>query len=228
MVSHGINSAFAVSLPNQSELDHQEFFYLANETPGLVPVAAVCAKNSPQNELSRILNIGYRHIKLHPRLLNMTLKSHFDFYNHIFAWAALNDVIVFLCTYNSWDIKKLADEDPINALGSLISNNPTGKYVLLHGGSTNLLRYYEYFRNTENVLLDLSYTMVHFRESTLFKDMKFLAKVFDTRLLVGSDYPDFSHSDFIESLKKLVSDLPDEKVENIIQKNWTKVRDGDF
>jgi len=228
ITARGITSAFAVSLPNQIDLDHQKYFDLTNETPGLTPVAAICSIYSPEIELSAIQDIGYRHIKLHPRLLNKPIGNNFDYYDQIFAWSALHGIVVFLCTYNSWGVENLASEDPMHTLGRLIANNPTGKYVLLHGGSTNILRYYEHFRNIENVFLDLSYTLIHFYQTSLFNDLKFLANRFDKRLLVGSDYPEFSHDEFAHIVGELVADLALEKANNIVHHNWNAVRDGNI
>jgi predicted TIM-barrel fold metal-dependent hydrolase len=228
MESSGINAAFAVSLPGQVELDHQKYFDLANTHKGLTPVASVCSTKSPEKELHKIQEIGYRHIKLHPRLLNKALEKDFNFYDSIFSWAASHGIVIFICTYNSWSIENLADQDPMNVLGRLIKQNPTGKYVLLHGGSTSLLKYYEYFRNIENVILDLSYTLLHFYQSSLINDIKFLMKNFDKRLLVGSDYPEFSHKIFEQALSELDAELPSEKIKNIVHHNGIKVRDGNF
>ena len=91
----------------------------------------------------------------------------------------------------------------------------------MHGGGVNLLKYYEKFRFIENVYIDLSYTMVHYIQTTLKKDMIFLLKNFDKRILVGSDYPSFSLKEFKYSLNSLLKDskINNKKKKNILTNN---------
>ena len=50
------------------------------------------------------------------------------------------------------------------------------KIVLMHGGGSELLKYYEVFRFNENITLDLSYTLMHL-DTSVEADIKFLMKV---------------------------------------------------
>ena len=91
----------------------------------------------------------------------------------------------------------------------------------MHGGGVNLLKFYEKFRFTENVYLDLSYTMEQYLQTTLKKDMIFLLKNFDKRILVGSDYPTFSIKKFKNSLNILINEskINNTKKKNILENN---------
>ena len=95
----------------------------------------------------------------------------------------------------------------------------------MHGGGPNLLKYYEKFRFIKNVYLDLSYTLIHYKNTSVEKDMVFLANKFDKRLLFGSDYPDFNLKEYIICFNKLLkkSKINKSKIQNLKNLNLNRL-----
>ena len=89
----------------------------------------------------------------------------------------------------------------------------------MHGGGTKILSYYELFRFKENVILDLSYTIQHFKNTTTFKDILFCINKFDKRIIVGSDYPSKKLSEYSKIVSFLEQNIKKKKFNNIIYKN---------
>jgi hypothetical protein len=75
-------------------------------------------------------------------------------------------------------------------------------------------------RFNSNILIDLSYTFIKFKYSTLEMDIKYLLNNFDKRICFGSDYPDYSIYEFKQSLEyyfKFVNDA--DKLKNLSGNN---------
>ena len=68
--------------------------------------------------------------------------------------------------------------------------------------------------------------MEHYIQTTLKKDMIFLFKNFDKRILVGSDFPSFSLKQFKTCLNKLIkhSKINNKKKTNILINNINKIQ----
>ena len=102
----------------------------------------------------------------------------------------------------------------------LIGRNPD---LLMHGGGTEILRYYKRFRYIKNVYLDLSYTAQHFIKTSLKQDIYFLIKNFDRRLIIGTDYPTKKILEYIDLNKLLKKEITNYKINNIFLGNLKKI-----
>jgi len=89
----------------------------------------------------------------------------------------------------------------------------------MHGGDVQVLRYSELVRFNETLLLDLSFTMMKYRGSSIDTDLAYLFRKFDQRICIGTDHPEYSHEDLRERFDHLCAGLPSEKVENIASRN---------
>ena len=98
---------------------------------------------------------------MHPRFLNKKINKNFNFYKKIFSYCEKNKINIFLCTFFGWKNEVLVSNelDLISRLANLLKKS---KLILMHGGGTNILSFYERFRFKENIYLDLSYTLQHF------------------------------------------------------------------
>ena len=130
------------------------------------------------------------------------------------------------CTLDSWLKKVSSSDEQLNLLSKIINNAKKNKFVLMHGGGPELLKYYEKFRFNENVYLDLSYTIYHYKKTSLEKDIIFLFNKFDKRLITGTDFPDINLKDYYKNLKKLIlkSKVSKRKINNILFGNLNFVK----
>src|SRR6185503_12404899 len=100
-----------------------------------------------------------------------------------------------------------------------LRRSPGSKVVLVHGGDVQALRYAELVHYNPNLLLDLSYTLLKYRGSSLDADMHYLFRALDRRTCIGVDHPEFTHRALRERFDELASGLPEEKANNIAHRN---------
>lgn len=112
-----------------------------------------------------------------------------------------------------------------DVLYEICLNNLQSKIILLHGGYCELLETSEMIRPLGNVILDLSYTLLRFRETHLVDDIKFLFQTFDRRICIGSDFPENTISDVIKVIeeKKLAEGLNETSIGNILHDNLARL-----
>lgn len=217
--SNNISKAF-IYFDNQKTLkDIIKFKLYCDHFNNLIPVAYLTKTTNYKKEINQIIKSNYKFIKIHPRWLNVRI-SNKKFYEKLFNFLKKTKLNILWCSFDSHE--NYANEiNQINFLSKLFNKTAYNKKIIMHGGGVNLLKYYEKFRFIENVYIDLSYTMVHYIQTTLKKDMIFLLKNFDKRILVGSDYPSFSLKEFKYSLNSLLKDskINNKKKKNILTNN---------
>ena len=112
--------------------------------------------------------------------------------------------------------------DPFYQLIKILKKSPNLKLVIVHGGDVNLLKYAELVRFNDNLLLDLSMTMLKYKGSSIDNDIKFLFSNFDRRICIGTDHPEYSHEDLRTYFDSLIENLESHRAENIGYKNIMK------
>src|SRR5262249_31792163 len=137
----------------------------------------------------------------------------------VLSEAARLELVVFYCTYWHSRIETLPDQDPFLMLTGALKAAPSCKVVLLHGGTVNLLSYAELVRFKENLILDLSLTIMKYERSSIDRDIDFLFHRFDRRICIGSDHPEYSHAQLRTRFEHFSHDLPEEKAANIGHRN---------
>ena len=155
--------------------------------------------------------------------------SNSKFYLRLFKLLSKTKLTILWCSFDSWE-KEANEMNQINLLAKLFNLTKQNTKIIMHGGGLNLLKYYEKFRFTENIFIDLSYTMEHYIQTTLKKDMIFIFKNFDKRILVGSDFPSFSLKQFKTCLNKLIkhSKINNKKKTNILINNINKIQNNEL
>ncbi len=108
---------------------------------------------------------------------------------------------------------------PTHTLAKISSNFPNLKVIFVHGGHTNLLSVAESIRNNENILLDLSFTLSRYYDSSLGLDINYLIRNFDKRICIGTDFPENSYEDVFKAIKFLNHDIDGLKEKGILGKN---------
>ena len=87
---------------------------------------------------------------------------------------------------------------------------------------TNLIRYMELVRFNENLLLDLSLTIMKYKGSSIDLDIRYLFTNFDRRICIGTDHPEYTHLDVRKRFEYFGQDVAINKLENIAFLNLTK------
>lgn len=222
MEENNISKALAVGMNGIGEYDEKKYApFILSRTNKLLPVAFfdINSFNSLSEinlKLRKLKKLGYKGIKLHPRLGDFTLIN--KNLPEIIKSANYYNLPVLLCTYfycNKSDSHLNNTENLI----ALLEKVPEEKIILLHGGGIKLLEYMEIAKFFKNTLLDLSYTIVKYAGSSIELDIEYLFNNFDKRICVGSDFPELS----LESLRKQFNifsrSISFEKANNIAYNN---------
>jgi predicted TIM-barrel fold metal-dependent hydrolase len=169
-----------------------------------IPVAAFNPKglNDKQieMEISTFKQQGFMGIKIHPRFCGLSLDS--TEIDKVLKIAGKHDLVCFICTLHRPPSAPL--KRPLyDVIHEICENNKKTRIVLVHGGYYELLPTSEIIRSYENVLLDLSLTLPRFAGSSIGQDIKFLFNTFEKRIVLGSDFPEYTFSDIYKSLRLL-------------------------
>ncbi len=168
----------------------------------VIPVAAFSQDQSRslKEQIETIKDQGFAGIKIHSRLLKISLED--SLLDEVLSLCGKLGLVVYLCTM----IKHPAPlpKRPLPyIIGDLCSRHKETKIVLAHGGYNEILAVSEQVRGFENVLLDLSCTLLRFETSSLGQDISFLVKTFDRRLCLGSDFPEATFADVLGAMQRL-------------------------
>lgn len=210
----GFSRACAVGLHGVEGYEHQAYYDACTTQPSLVPVAGIRPDMTDVGlELDRVRDIGYRAIKIHPRLARLDLGG--PALGKVMLEAAKRDLVVFLCTYYHDTIERYPRTDPLYDIVAAVKQAPHVRLVLLHGGDVELLRYVQFARHSPNILIDLSHTILKYRGSSLDNDIEYLVKHFNRRTCLGVDHPEFDHEALRLRFEELASHVNRAEAENI-------------
>ena len=226
LLSKGITCALSIFDNENTLANREQFKENCKKFRNLLPVALIRNTKDLNSEFNHIKKLKYKFIKIHPRILKTELKNQ-SFYIQVFKKIKKTKLNVLWCTFDGWK-NKASETNQLEFLSKLINLIPQNKIILMHGGGPNLLKFYEKFRFLNNVFLDLSYTLVQYQRTTLEKDIIFLMKKFDKRIIVGCDYPTFNLNTYLPILKRLlkISKINKNKKKNILKNNLQKIING--
>ena len=226
MENHNFLGGFAVDMgKNVGTHSHEEYFnFIKNRSDNLIPVAYLDladfnVKDNLRKVLSKIKEIGYRCIKIHPRLGNIGY-NHKSLHDATKIASDLNLIILF-CTFAFGGNRNVLSRT-IYDLNNFLNLHSAAKIILLHGGTTQVLGLSEVVRSlplSQQVLLDLSWTICKYQGSSLDFDIQYLFKNFDRRICVGTDHPEFKPNDLRRRFEFFSSECSDEKCKNIAYSN---------
>jgi predicted TIM-barrel fold metal-dependent hydrolase len=213
----GFRGACAVGLPAKDSFEPRLYFASAR-AHGFFPVAAWNNTPDAQKQAADLTGLGYRAIKIHPRLSGLSVRD--PGFGDALRAAADAGMTVFHCSYQfAADARHAID--PLPALIDAVARVPGLRMILLHGGTVELLRYAEAVRASRNLLLDLSFTLNRYEGSSLDHDIGFLFRTFDQRICIGSDYPDYAPAQVRARFEHFAAGLSQEKRDNIGWRNIT-------
>jgi hypothetical protein len=207
--------AIAGHVPNETVLKHW-----ALHPDRFVPVGSIdpCSCDSAveaTRKVDELLAQGFAGLKLHPRL------NAYDPLDErcLATIERAGDVglVVLLDTLFRQPTRIVANTADI--VDRIIKSCPRTRMVLLHSGGPTMLELFELGRMHSQILLDLSFVIMRYRGSSLDQDMAFLCHHLDQRVVIGSDFPEYTPVEVIERFQQLVPDLPAEKMESIFHGN---------
>lgn len=217
MSSSSVNWACAVGLYGKGGYKHEEFYEECKKHPELIAIAGFNpeeAKPSITEELDRIKTIGFKAIKIHPGICNLDINSEASY--KCFEHCEKIGMPIFLCSYH---YSSDTNANFYEKLYKLVSKFPEQKINIVHGGGVEVLKFSEMTRANKNLLLDLSFTILKYPDSSVEQDLEFLFNNFDQRICVGTDHPEFTPKELEEKVRKLSVNLSQEKIDNICHKN---------
>lgn len=213
----GALGACAVGLPHVGGYDHKAYYEAAQPFPQLFPVAALTDPENSSTEIDFIAKIGFKAFKVHPRMLKIHPRE--EFLSTVFRAASENNLVVFLCTYYHEKLINIVNQDPYWHLVRALKSHPLTRVVLLHGGGVRIMEYMELCRFAPNLLLDLSFTIMKYKGSSIEQNIRFILKNFDLRVCVGSDSPEYDLPSTCDRIQTHIQNLNTDKRENILYKN---------
>ena len=216
--SANFSGACAIGLHGVEGYDHELFVEACGRFPELVPVAGFDPHvPDPESDCAFLRRLGYRGIKIHPRFSAAPIDK--IGLSDILAAARKSGLVTFICTYFHDRAESYPTADPMIAIVAALREVPDARVVLVHGGDVNLLRYAELVRHNENLLLDLSLTLMKYEGSSIDNDISFLFHKFDRRICIGSDHPEWSHDAVRKRVEHFGQGLADEKFRNLAYRN---------
>jgi predicted TIM-barrel fold metal-dependent hydrolase len=220
--------ACAVGLAGHEGYEHASFAARCRTFPQLVPIAGVAPKPAAEidRELDTIRELGFRGIKLHPRISGFGYDD--PHLAETFKSATRRGLPVFLCTYFHAPIELYPDHDPLYCVARALKSAPDTRLVLLHGGTVELMRWMQFARHTPGILFDISFTLMRYRGSSLDADLAWLFHEFYDRTCLGTDHPEFSHGDVRTRFQELAERAPPEAASKIGGLNLAQFLGVDF
>lgn len=222
-----VAAALAVGLGGIGSYEEEKYIdFVTSRSRALVPIAylspGTLRKETIRPRLTRISEMGYKGVKLHPRI------GGFDFAETRLPYIvqAANDLNlrVLLCTYNY--SRCYSKGLNIESLFELLSQIPDEEILLMHGGAVRILELAEICRHFPRAVIDLSFTFLKYEDSSIDLDLCFLFREFDRRIVLGSDFPEFKLTSMRSKFNRLVEALAEDKARRIAYKNLLSLFSG--
>lgn len=219
MKKNKIKYACAMGLDGFENYDHKKFIKECFNYKNLIPIAGLNPfKKNILSELKLIKKLGFKGVKIHPRLSKINIDQ--PKFNYFLKILEKSNLVLMLCTYPHAKLGTNQKRDFISIIYDSFRNIKKLRTILVHGGSVNLLNFSEFVRNNnKNFLLDLSMTMQKYKGSSIENDIKFLFRNFDERICIGSDHPEFTMKTLRSDFNYYSKGLSNKKKKNIAYQN---------
>ena len=218
-----VDRACVVGLPGV--VDNDYVLECAAASSGrLVPVAGVDpveagGVDAVTTRVAALARAGFAAIKLHPRL------NGFDPLDErsigAVAAASSNGLVVFLDTL--FRQRARATRNAADTIDALSHECPSAAIVLLHGGGPALLEVAEVVRARPSLVLDLSFTALYYRGSSVERDVSWVLERLDQRVVIGSDMPEYTPAEAFDHFERIAGALAPEKRANIAHDNLDRL-----
>ena len=196
-----IAGAFAVGMSGVGAYSPEDYISHLHSAGNLYPVA-FWNFNDPLPEMDRLKQLGFRGIKIHPRLSEISCDD--PRIPEVIRYANRLGLIVLFCSFSG------ITPFFASAVRSL-------RFVLLHSGFEHLKEAIALILPLDGVLLDLSYTICHNLSDREF--IRELLRKYPRRFCVGSDHPEVSYRTLRICLNELLKEFPSPDVNAICHDN---------
>lgn len=113
----------------------------------------------------------------------------------------------------------------IDTIHELAFRFPDIQFILLHGTGPNLLELSELVGRFDNLIIDLSLTLLYYNNSSISADIQFILQKRDQRTIVGSDFPEYKPLEYINMIKGLASEAgcSQKNIDNVLGHNLLRL-----
>lgn len=204
LAAHGYSGALAIGLPGVGDYSHQAFFDACDEQHGLVPAAALTTIASPDKiivELEAIRAIGYRIVKVHPRLLGYeaTLLALDD----IVSACARTGLAIALCTYPEYRSTIGPDRARV-IMAAALARHPGIPAVALHAGVLDPDPFARLIPDAAALLLDVSLSLPKYPNEVRHQIASIAAEHHHS-VALGSDSPEWTYGQINDALANVAN-----------------------
>lgn len=218
-------NALAIGLPGVGGYEHGRFKQQC-DTWGFEGIAAITTvePRELENEFDAIVALGFRGVKVHPRLLGKN--TNLDYLNRVFSLCRQFNLVCLFCTYEADKAGHLPSVDPFYQLCNALNEVPETRLILMHGGVFRLLQFAGLARHSDSILLDLSFTLTDKFTNSLQPQIRDLLERLDQRICIGTDSPEFSVTQVFSKLEDVAPHLGLNKLSNILSNNLRRFFPG--
>lgn len=161
-------------------------------------------------------------IKIHPRFTEVSLENK-EVVDRIIQATHRCNMLVYICTILRAPVGPNS-VPPHYLIAQIAERHHAVDIVFLHGGYSDVFNTGEVIRDYPNAWLDLSFTFMRFRKSSLALDCGYLFETLDRKVMIGTDFPEYTPTQLFNALDEYVFErcdleLTDEKIENVLSKN---------
>jgi predicted TIM-barrel fold metal-dependent hydrolase len=207
MDEHHVDVSIVLPLPGDAtnEFVHQECARFPDRLVGLyTPEFDV-----PTETIARMESFFERYspagLKIHPRRQSVTVEQ--SLVRETLAWAAGRNIPVLFDVFSFGPSLDNPAMYPL-AYHRLAQQLPELRMVLAHAGGHRLMDAFLAAKANPEIYLDLSFTPVYFKGSSLADDCAFLCRRLPAgRVLYGSDFPSVPFSDSLEAARRFLDGL---------------------
>ena len=186
------------------------------------PSAYESGKNAARELRVQLRGALFRALKLHPRLNRYDLLDArcLAILEEIASWDP--PMPVWVCSLLHHPCAPLT-KSLVDTLHTIAVTFPRLTFVFCHAGGAYALQLAQAVRSCSNVFLDLSYTVHHQRDTSVWMDLRYLVKTFDRQIVWGSDFPEVSVGETMSDLQALLDGLSEEMRKNILGRNVANI-----
>ena len=198
--------------------DNETTMAVARRHPDrFVPVGSidVTAEAEPETAIARLADEGFAGLKLHPRLHGYDPLD--ERCLAAIEAAGRSGLTVFLDTL--FRQPRRSTPHPIDVVDELLVANPDCRFVLLHATGPTVLELFELGRMHDHALIDLSFTLLRYANSSVDDDIGFLCEQLDQRVCIGSDFPEYTPAEALARFGWLTGGLDSAKRANVAWRN---------
>lgn len=173
--------------------------------------------------LSLLKQENAKFIKVHPRITGIApLDPKLTPFLHL---AAQHNIPVIFDTYIRGAKLPLQQLTP-HRYDELARNHPALKIILAHAGAHRLFDALSVAQSHPNIHLDISHIVEYYSGTSIEKDIAFIMRKMDQKVIYGSDFPEYPIDKYLSKTRSVAGSYNDICEEGIFGKNWQLLTNG--